>query len=255
MANPKVITHWDSVYNGRHSKIQDSVPDAARFLVPFKNEMGRKKILDIGCGDGTISVFCAQQGADVLGIDISENGVLLTLENAQANHPKIAAAGGHVSAERIDALDIDKFEGTPFQFVVGRFILHHIEPFNVFAEKLSRVTADNGTLVFYENSANNKLLMFFRTYIVGHFGVPCHGDGVEVPLMESEIDELRKYFDVKIVIPKLVFFSLIGEYLIRFETAKRFFKAMDDFCFRHFHFMHHWSYNQILIMRKTAVSK
>lgn len=190
------------------------VPESAQFLIPIKDKMKGKRVLDIGCGDGTISIFCARQGAKVVGIDVSEAGVSLTRKNVQENHAEIAAAGGYVSVECMDTLDVDKFADTPFDFVVGRFILHHIEPFDIFAEKLSKATADDGKLVFYENSANNKLLMLFRTHVVGRFGVPCYGDGVEFPLKKSEINELKKYFDVEIIIPKLVLFSLIGEYLI-----------------------------------------
>ncbi|MCM1122220.1 MAG: methyltransferase domain-containing protein [Eubacterium sp.] len=253
MVNSEAEQFWENVYRNQQSKKQESVPESVQFLQPFIAEMKGKRVLDIGCGNGEVSVFCARQGAQVLGIDASKSSVALTLENAQMNHVKIAQGKGEVSAECMDALDIDKFIDTPFSMVVGKFILHHLEPFDIFAKKLAQVTVDNGTLIFYENSANNKLLMFFRNHIVGKFGIPRMGDGIEIPLMESEINELKKYFDVEIVIPKLVLFSLIGAYLIRFKAARKVFEMLDNFCYRHFVWMHRWSYHQILIMRKRVV--
>lgn len=44
---------------------------------------GRKKILDIGCGVGTIDFYLASIGKDVLGVDVSKNAIKLSRENAK----------------------------------------------------------------------------------------------------------------------------------------------------------------------------
>lgn len=41
------------------------------------------KALDIGCGNGTISIFMGSVGADVLGIDISENAIVACKQGAR----------------------------------------------------------------------------------------------------------------------------------------------------------------------------
>lgn len=45
-------------------------------------DVGGKKILDAGCGFGYYSIYCARQGADVTGIDISETMIALAKKEA-----------------------------------------------------------------------------------------------------------------------------------------------------------------------------
>lgn len=246
----KVKDFWDKVYSG--SEIPNSFEEIKSnldFVYPYLGHLNGKKVLDLGCGNGHLSLLLASHGALVTAVDMSENAVKATLKLVDCKKELIKNQGGSVSAFCMDALDIDRFSDTPFDFVFGKFILHHIEPFDVFVKKLSSVVKSGGRLVFYENSSNNSLLMFFRTHLVGHFGIPKYSDGIEVPLMESEITELRKYFIVKIIIPKLVFFRLIGEYI--FPNNRQLFIELDNFCFRVFPVIKHWSYHQLLVMKKV----
>jgi hypothetical protein len=47
-------------------------------------------------------------------------------------------------------------------------------------------------------------MIWFRQNIVGKLWVPKHGDSEEFPLTPSEVDEIRKYFEVEIVYPELL---------------------------------------------------
>lgn len=44
---------------------------------------GKKDVLDIGCGVGTVDLYLGNKGLQVLGIDISKNGITIAKKNAK----------------------------------------------------------------------------------------------------------------------------------------------------------------------------
>jgi 2-polyprenyl-3-methyl-5-hydroxy-6-metoxy-1,4-benzoquinol methylase len=70
MLQKRLINKYDYIYQG---------------VLFFLNKISikDKKILDIGCGVGTIDFYLAREGAEVLGIDVSKNGVQIAKANAE----------------------------------------------------------------------------------------------------------------------------------------------------------------------------
>ena len=48
-----------------------------------------RRILDLGCGPGEIAVRCAQQGAEVFGVDVSRDALRLSAERAAKNNVRL----------------------------------------------------------------------------------------------------------------------------------------------------------------------
>lgn len=191
-----------------------------------------------------MSVFLALHGAKVFAIDNTNNGI----QNAKA----LAGFNGtEIDAQVMDAVNTDQL-GERFDFVVGKMILHHIEPFNEFARNVRKCMKPGAIGLFYENSSRNRILIFFRNHLVGRFGVPKYGDDVEIPLEDSEIDMLRANFgEVKITILRFVFFSMLGSYIFRKNKAlQKFFGWLDDFCYRRIKVFNKYSYHQAVMFRK-----
>jgi hypothetical protein len=151
----------------------------------------------------------------------------------------------------MDALEVDKL-GERFDLVIGRFILHHIEPFNEFTKRV-RFCMKNGAIgIFYENSSRNRILIFFRDHLVGRFGVPKYGDAVEIPFEDREIDMLRDNFaEVRVTIPRFVFFSMLGSYIFRkSKHLKKFFMFLDKFFYERVKIFNKYSYHQVVTFKK-----
>tara|TARA_Y100000310_G_C20629994_1_gene788120 strand:- start:967 stop:1701 length:735 start_codon:yes stop_codon:yes gene_type:complete len=99
------------------------------------NDLKGKKILDVGCGQGTISKVLYDAGADVYSIDLSKTSV----NQVKKNYPEIKAKVGN-------ALDLD-FPDNFFDIVLSIGVLHHTpDPYKGFKECV-RVTKPNGKMV------------------------------------------------------------------------------------------------------------
>ncbi len=91
-------------------------PDFNLIEVVTQKPILRCKVLDIGCGTGDNSIWLAQKGFQVIGIDTSE----IALQKA-----KEKASKGNVECDfmLVDFLN-NKIEGAPFGFVFDRGCFH-----------------------------------------------------------------------------------------------------------------------------------
>ncbi|TLU70590.1 class I SAM-dependent methyltransferase [Lichenicoccus roseus] len=207
---------WDTTYKTpKPIVLPDDIGRAVSYANDFLGPLPGKQVLDIGCGDGATSLFLARRGAIVTAIDYSAPAI----ENLQsaAEHEGLHGFRAVVG----DVMQIDQLG--QFDYVFGSLILHHLEPFHEFCGVLRRTLKKGGSAFFYENNASSDLLIWFRRNIVGRYGVPRYGDEDEFPLMPSEIDCLRQFFQVEVKIPEMVMAKLVSAYLLK----RRFKKTAD----------------------------
>jgi len=235
--------YWDNIFSEeQHS---NSIVDKSnidysiikRALEHFESVEG-KTVLDLGCGNGAASLLFSELGANVISIDLSQNAI-----NNLSNYCKRKGID-NIRAIKLSALEIDQLEGVDFIF--GSMILHHIEPFKDFVQKLQNTLVYDGKGFFYENNAQSNLIIWFRKNIVGKLWVPKYGDYDEFPLTPSEVDELRRYFNINIEYPELLYFRLISIYLLR-DKFSLLFKFIDDKLYK-YPFIRKYSYRQYVLL-------
>tara|TARA_X000000368_G_C22926504_1_gene665528 strand:- start:178 stop:906 length:729 start_codon:yes stop_codon:yes gene_type:complete len=233
---------WDNIFekgqSEYYSKIDLPKPDdpILKKAVGHFGNLKNKTLIDLGCGNGSSSLYFASLGANVISIDYSDIAIK-NLSEYCIDHDIKNITPIKLSAQEITSLD-------KVDFVYGSMILHHIEPFDEFASKLRDVIKKDGKAFFYENNARSKLMIWFRENIVGKLWVPKYGDEEEFPLTPMEVDELRKYFNIKIEIPELLFFRMISVYLLR-GFFKYPFEILDDY-FYNYPSIRKYSYVQYL---------
>lgn len=231
---------WNKIYATKSLSIDISKKDDPILLTALKHfgNVSGAKVLDLGCGDGSTSLFFAEKGANVVAVDISNTAINNLSQFCSQN--KI----DNITPIQCSAFEI--LDLAPFDFVFGSMILHHLEPFDEFSNILRNSIIPGGKAFFYENNAFSDFLIWFRNNLVGKYGIPKYGDDDEFPLMPKEVESLRRNFSVNVVYPKLVFFRLASWYLFKGRLDKPL-EQLDDWLFQ-FPTFRKYSYRQYLLL-------
>ena len=171
------------------------------------------KVLDFGCGNGENGIYAAQCGAEVIGIDISPEGVA----NANLN-AKQAGVANHCRFEVMDGENMT-FTDSTFDLAVEYGVLHHVDLDKTMAE-LNRVLKPDGEMICVEALKHNPFIHWYRKK-TPHLRTQWE---VEHILGVQDLAVARKYFhkvDVR-------FFHLAVLAAVPFRKT-RFFKPMCTF--------------------------
>lgn len=114
-------SYYDSYYSS------GNYPDNRRLKEYFvrqfiSNFAGKKKILELGGGSGTLTGFLLAGGARVLSVDIAQSGVN-RLKRTYASEIE----SGQLAVRKDDILDWIERDPEHYDAVVGAGILHHIQ--------------------------------------------------------------------------------------------------------------------------------
>lgn len=105
-----------------------------RFVPNLKN----KRVLDVGCGVGSLSLYCAQHGAQVTGLDISSRAILIAQQAAQNQ--------SFLHTPIFLEQTVDTTLGT-FDLVICSEVIEHVPNEQQFARHLLACVAPGGTLI------------------------------------------------------------------------------------------------------------
>jgi 2-polyprenyl-3-methyl-5-hydroxy-6-metoxy-1,4-benzoquinol methylase len=179
------------------------------FLVR-KISLRHKKVLDIGCGVGTIDFYLANKGARVKGLDISQNAVMFARMNA----------------EKLGLGKKVKFEvaNFPHKGVKGRFdviicseVLEHLENDFEAVAVMKQLLKRNGIIIASSPSLNSPLFKIgvlknfdrkvghLRRYNEDSFRLLFETNGLRVSQIRSTEGIIRNF----------LFTNSVGGYLLR----------------------------------------
>ncbi|MBS1993067.1 MAG: class I SAM-dependent methyltransferase [Cyanobacteria bacterium SZAS LIN-3] len=100
-----------------------------------------KRVLDLGCGSGWLSVYLARQGFEVVGIDVSAQAISLAETWALQEDLKIAFSVG-------DIADLP-YEAGSFDAIVANSIFEHfpLESARAMANRVHEILTDDGIFI------------------------------------------------------------------------------------------------------------
>ncbi|EFU70817.1 cyclopropane-fatty-acyl-phospholipid synthase [Aliarcobacter butzleri JV22] len=116
-----------------YSQKASFVSNLAFSLVDILDVKKDEKILDLGCGEGTLTIKIQNQGANVIGIDLSEEMVLKAKEKG-------------IEAFVMSVTDL-KFEDESFNKVFSNAVLHWVKDLDKSAKEIARVLKKDGKFV------------------------------------------------------------------------------------------------------------
>jgi len=142
-----------------------------------------RKVIDFACGSGENGIYAAQQGADVVGIDISPEGV----ENANRNAQQ-AGVGDRCVFKVMDGENMT-FEDNSFDVGVEYGALHHVVLDSAMSE-LSRILKPDGAMICTEAMKHNYFIHSYRKR-TPHLRTAFEVDHI---LGVDDIATMQKYF-------------------------------------------------------------
>lgn len=132
---------WEATYREADLPWDTGTPDP--HLVDFvgRGHLASGKALEVGCGTGTNCLWLAEQGFEVLGVDISPTAIQLA-ESKAGGAPRVRFAA-------LDFLEQDVPDG-PYDLVFDRGCFHVFDDAAdraLFAERVARAVAPDGLWV------------------------------------------------------------------------------------------------------------
>lgn len=106
-------------------------------LLASNSELG-KKVLDLGCGTGALTLKLAKASFEVTGVDISQNMLAQLARRAKGLNVKLVEAS-------IFSLP---FPDSSFDSVVSRWVLPHFSDWGSAVKEVARVLKPGGVIVF-----------------------------------------------------------------------------------------------------------
>jgi 2-polyprenyl-3-methyl-5-hydroxy-6-metoxy-1,4-benzoquinol methylase len=146
------------------------------------------RVLDLGAGDGSWSVILAEQGADVVSVEISPRQVELARERMAINNLFWDARIGSAFALQND------FEPACFDLIFGQGVLHHLTfDLHRVYQGCSDLLKAGGYAIFSEPVTGGAFLRALRKQLA--WMIPLDSESPdERPLFPSEIKMLNQYF-------------------------------------------------------------
>ena len=177
-----------------------------------------ERILDLGCGGGSLAYHCAKRGADAVGIDYSQESVRIAEQ-------LVRQLGLSEKAEFkcCDATKKLPYDDGYFNKIVAGDFIEHIDDAEKKASlsEMTRILKPDGTIVIstpngpreWLGSVKSKLLKLDGAYVSGtrlHYGL-INRFRFEKMLKDTDLSFKRQFFDV--TRPYLAKIPLLNEFL------------------------------------------
>ncbi len=222
------------------------VDDLDRAFFARLGSLEGRRVLELGCGTGDLTLQLAERGADVVAVDLSPEMLDIARRRAAQFVPSARLELVAAPAEATTLPD------QSFDLVVGKWILHHVDVGQA-AEEIFRVLRPGGMGLFIENSGRNRLLGLARAHLTGRFGIPRFGTEDEHPLVEPDYEHFRERFArVELVYPDFFFFTLVDRQVLRqrWRVASRSINALDRALGSQLPWLRRYSFHVIVEVQK-----
>jgi SAM-dependent methyltransferase len=186
MPIPTNAQPWDEIFR-RDGRVFDSPAPVVLHVADVLQEHGCRRVVDLGCGSGRHTVFLAQRGFDVIGIDNSPTALSLTRE-------WLMHKGLHARLARADMRRPLPLPNGICDGVISTQVIHHALLATVCgtAREISRILQPGGVLLVSVPSGTDPEETFMEIE-PGTF-VPTSGKEAGLPHHIFSAEELGSLF-------------------------------------------------------------
>lgn len=183
-------------------------------ILAAAGEVQGRDVLELGCGDGGLSLALLARGARLTALDLSPGMVAVAEARARRFRPEASARFLAASAEATG------LESHAFDLVVGKWVLHHLD-LDRAADELQRVLRPGGRAVFAETSGLNPLLRLARRHLAGRAGIARIGTPDEAPLGRGDLALLRRRFArARVSFPVFQLLQILDRQVLRYRWPR-----------------------------------
>jgi ubiquinone/menaquinone biosynthesis C-methylase UbiE len=177
-------------------------------------DVSGRRVLELGCGAGHLSLALLDRGAQLTALDLSP-GMVDVARGRAARYRPDSTAEFIVAPVEDTGLPAGRFD-----LVVGKWILHHVD-LDRGAREVARVLRDGGRGVFAETSGLNPLLRVARRRFVGRWGVARYGTADEHPIEEADLRVLERHFSsVEVDAPVFWLVQMVDRHLLKWRYPR-----------------------------------
>ena len=131
---------FSALHKMSNARIEFIKISATRIL----NHLNGIKCLDVGCGGGILSERLARLGAQVTGIDASENAIKIANEHATKSRLEI----NYKCMSTGDLLKSNKKNFNNYDIVIASEVIEHVNNRNLFLSDISNLCRSGGIIIF-----------------------------------------------------------------------------------------------------------
>lgn len=163
-----------------HAELFQAIPQL-RPVVSFFGDIRGKRVLDLACGNGWVSLYFARSGAETHCCDISPKSIELARRYAEAN-----GLSGNMHPEVMSAEELH-YDDEFFDMIFVNAALHHCD-IPIATEEILRVLRPGGKAAIIEDLGYHPVLWLYRL-----FSDSKHTEN-ERPLYVEDVERIRSRF-------------------------------------------------------------
>ena len=133
--------------------IKERILNRYQKLGNLKNIFEKKKILDLGCGGGILAETLAEEGANILAVDLSKKLINEAKKRAKSKRLKIDY--------RCQSIKNLKDRGAKFDIILCLEVVEHIEDYKSFIKLAFKCLKRDGIIIF--STINKSFLSYITT--------------------------------------------------------------------------------------------
>ncbi|MCK4332256.1 MAG: class I SAM-dependent methyltransferase [Thermoplasmatales archaeon] len=203
---------WNEIYREGTKRVECTlvVDEDIPGITDLLKKRNIKKIFDLGCGAGRITVYLAQKGFDVYGIDLSEEGIKKAKQ-------QLTEMGLHADLKIHSMIDTLPYPDNFFDAVISTRTIHHakIEQIRNIIMEIERVLKPHGLIFITVRKSNLKKKISYAKKVAPRTFVNIEGKekGVTHYIFNRNLlrKEFRNFKICELWVDSKRYYCLLGE--------------------------------------------